>query len=131
MMQRIISIAKNDDVSTTVKVPNLKAKTVAQAESQTKQLGLNLVKIGSGDRISNQGVKSGEKLESGSKIFVNTSGKIICPDMTGWTYSDLHQFASLTDIKLSIKGTGTVASQSVAKGTELKAGRKLNIKLKE
>lgn len=131
MMQRIISIAKNDDVSTTVKVPNLKAKTVAQAESKTKQLGLNLVKIGSGNRISNQGVKSGEKLESGSKIFVDTSGKIICPDMTGWTYSDLHQFASLTDIKLSIKGTGTVASQSVAKGTELKAGRKLNIKLKE
>lgn len=131
MMRRIISISKNDDSTTTVKVPSFKDKTVGQAESQAKQLGLDLVKVGSGDRVTNQGIKTGERLESGSKIFVNTSGKIICPDMTGWSYSDLHQFANLTDIKLSIKGTGTVSSQSVTKGTELKAGRKINIRLKE
>ena len=131
MMSRIITMAKSDNSTTTVSVPNFKNMTVAQASAKAKQVGLNLVKVGEKDRITAQGIKSSEKLESGDKIFVYTSGKINCPDMKGWSFNDLHQFSNVSGIKLSIKGTGTVTSQSVAKGAELKSGEKIKINLKE
>lgn len=131
MMSRIITMAKSDNSTTTVSVPNFKNMTVAQASAKAKQVGLNLVKVGEKDRITAQGIKSSEKLESGDKIFVYTSGKINCPDMKGWSFNDLHQFSNISGIKLSIKGTGTVTSQSVAKGAELKSGEKIKVNLKE
>ena len=131
MMSRIITMAKSDNSTTTVSVPNFKNMTVAQASAKAKQVGLNLVKVGEKDRITAQGIKSSEKLESGDKIFVYTSGKINCPDMKGWSFNDLHQFSNVSGIKLSIKGTGTVTSQSVAKGAELKSGEKIKVNLKE
>ena len=131
MMSRIITMAKSDNSTTTVSVPNFKNMTVAQASAKAKQVGLNLVKVGEKDRITAQGIKSNEKLESGDKIFVYTSGKINCPDMKGWSFNDLHQFSNVSGIKLSIKGTGTVTSQSVAKGAELKSGEKIKVNLKE
>lgn len=51
--------------------------------------------------------------------------------MKGWSFNDLHQFSNVSGIKLSIKGTGTVTSQSVAKGAELKSGEKIKVNLKE
>lgn len=131
MMSRIISMSKNDNSSTTVEVPSFKGMTYKQAAIKANQVGLNIVKVGSGKRVTDQGIKKGERLESGDKIFVSTSGKVTCPDMRGWSINDLHEFSNLTDVKFSIKGTGTVASQDVAKGTEIKAGQKIKVKLKE
>ena len=39
--------------------------------------------------------------------------------MKNWSINDLHQFTNLTDVKFSIKGTGTVSSQSIAAGTKV------------
>ena len=131
MMSRIISMSKNDNASTTVKVPNFKGMTYNQAAAKANQIGLNIVKVGSGKKIIDQGIKKGERLESGDKIFVSTSGKVTCPDMRGWSINDLYEFANLTGVKFSMKGTGTVASQDVAKGTEIKAEKKIKVNLKE
>lgn len=131
MMRRIISMSKSDDTSTAVTVPNFKDMTYQQAEAKSKRIGLTLVKVGKGNRISTQGIKKGQKLESGDKIFVYTSGKVTCPDLRNWTFNDLHQFSELTNVKFKIEGTGTVVSQDVAKGTDLKAGKKIKVKLKE
>ena len=64
-------------------------------------------------------------------LLLQFTGKINCPDMKGWSFNDLHQFSNVSGIKLSIKGTGTVTSQSVAKGAELKSGEKIKVNLKE
>lgn len=131
MMSRIIAMSKNDNTATTTIVPNFKDMTYSQALAKAKQVGLALVKIGESGRVTDQGIKKGEKLELGDRIFVYTSGKVKCPDMHGWSINDLHEFTNLTDVKFNIRGTGTVASQDVAKGTEIKAGNKIKVKLKE
>lgn len=131
MMSRIISMSKNDNTSTAVSVPSLKGMTYSQALAKTKQVGLNLVRVGNGDKITDQGIKKGEKLESGDKLFVYTSGKVTCPNMKGWNFNDLHQFANLTDVKFSMQGTGTVVSQDITEKTDIKAGEKIKVKLKE
>ena len=51
--------------------------------------------------------------------------------MKGWRIEDLHQFASLSGVKINIDGNGRVQSQSVKPGTTLTAGTKININLKE
>ena len=114
-----------------VKTPNLKDMSYDAAEKKAQSLGLNLVKIGSGSKITDQVLTKGQKQESGSKVFVLTSGKITCPDMKGWGIEDLHQFASLSGVKINIDGNGRVQSQSVKPGTTLTAGTKININLKE
>lgn len=131
MMRRIISIAKSDTSSIAVAVPSFRQKTYAKAQATAKKLGITLVKVGSGNQVIDQGIKKGEKIESGSKVFVDTGGKIKCPDMTNWTLSDLHQFASLANVKLKTSGSGHVVSQSITKGTELSSGKVIKVRLKE
>lgn len=131
MMSRIISISKSDDSSIAVKVPDFRQKTYSQAEMVAQKLGITLIKVGNGDQIAQQGTKEGEKVKSGDNVFVYTSGKIVCPNMKNWSISDLHQFAKVANIKLSIKGSGTVASQNVAAGAELKTGQTIKVRLKE
>lgn len=131
MMRRVITMSKSDNSSSAVKVPSLKQKSYSKAKVTAQKLGITLVKVGSGDQITEQGIKKGEKVESGDKIFVYTSGKITCPNMKNWSISDLHQFANIANIKLSVKGSGVVVSQNIAAGTELKDGKTIKVKLKE
>ncbi|GAA3628559.1 penicillin-binding protein [Lactobacillus hamsteri] len=133
VMNRIIIMSKNDRASSTniVKVPNLKNSSLSKAKNKAKGLGLNFYRLGTGSKVIEQGIKAGEKIESGDRIFVLTSGQIKCPDMTGWTIEDLHQFASLSGAQINIVGNGTVKKQDVKPGTIIKAGKKIKISLKE
>lgn len=51
--------------------------------------------------------------------------------MNGWSLEELNQFANLTGVKLTIKGSGTVNKQSLKVGTKIKTGQKISINLKE
>lgn len=132
MMERIILMSKNEtDDSIAVKTPNLKGMTYAQAKKEAQTVGLRLAKIGSDDKIIEQSYKEGQKQQPGKRMFVLTSGKIKCPDMKGWTIDDLHQFADLTGVKLTIKGSGVVHQQSLTPNSAIKSGIKIRVKLKE
>lgn len=50
--------------------------------------------------------------------------------MKGWSLEELNQFANLTGVKLTIKGSGTVNKQSL-KVAQDKTGQKISINLKE
>ncbi|WP_281196289.1 penicillin-binding protein [Lactobacillus acetotolerans] len=132
VMSRVILMSKStENDSTTVTVPKLKGMSYSAAEKKAQSVGLSIVKIGSGKKVTNQLYKEGQKQESGGHIFVLTSGKITCPNMKGWSFDDLHQFASLADVKLSVKGNGNVQSQSIKPGAVLKSGARIKINLKE
>lgn len=132
VMRRVVTMSKSENQpSTIISVPNFKNSTYQAASNKATNLGLKLVKLGEGKNVLAQGVSKGQKLSQGSKIYVLTSGKIACPDMRGWSLEDLRQFSSLTGVKLNIKGSGTVKTQSVKKGTIIKAGKKITIQLKE
>lgn len=132
VMKRVILMSKNSKAaSAKVTTPNLKGMSYIKAKQKAESAGLNIVKIGNGDKVTNQLYSKGQKQESGSKIFVLTSGKITCPDMKNWSTKDIRQFADLARIKLSIEGSGSVASQSIKAGDVLKAGDTIKISLKE
>lgn len=132
IMKRVILMSKNSKTaSTKVTTPDLRGMSYKKAKQKAESTGLNIVKIGDGNKVTNQLYTKGQKQDSGSKVFVLTSGKITCPDMKNWSTEDIHQFASLARVKVSIEGSGSVASQSIKAGDVLKAGDTIKINLKE
>ena len=132
MMNRVIMMSKNDlNSSTVVKVPDMKGLSYEEAEKVTQRVGLKLLKIGTGSKITEQSYPKGQKQQAGKTILVRTNGKLICPNMKGWNLDELHQFADLTGVKLSIKGSGVVHKQSISAQKPLKTGTKIKIQLKE
>lgn len=132
VMRRVVAMSKSQLSSNTIaSVPSFKGMSYQAANKKAEALGLKTVKLGSGKTVTAQGISQGQKLSQGSKIYLLTAGEVQCPDMSGWSLEDLHQFSSLTGVKLNIKGSGTVKTQSLKKGTIVKAGKKITIQLKE
>ena len=132
LMNRVIIMSQNNQApELTATVPKLKDLTVTQAKTKLTNLGLNLYKLGSGNKVLAQGIKASQKAENGAKVFVLTSGSLKMPTMKGWSIEDVHQFSNLTGIKVTLKGSGKVYHQNISPGTILKSNSKLKINLKE
>ena len=132
LMNRVIIMSQNNQApELTATVPKLKDLTVTQAKTRLTSLGLNLYKLGSGNKVLAQGIKASQKAENGAKVFVLTSGSLKMPTMKGWSIEDVHQFSNLTGIKVTLKGSGKVYHQNISPGTILKSNSKLKINLKE
>ncbi|KRL63468.1 penicillin-binding protein [Lactobacillus psittaci] len=130
MMNRIIMMNSKmlRASSASVEVPQFIGLTYDKAKQSAEDNSLSIVKLGSGTVVTNQLVSHGQKIQSGSKVFLLTSGTITYPNFTGWKISEVEQFAQLAGIKVKIKGSGTkVKSQSVVSGKQVKAGETIEI----
>ena len=89
-------------------------------QNKLKNLKLNVITIGDGDKIINQYPKEGSSVITGDKVYLVTNGNnIIMPDMTGWALSDVSRFASLSNINYSSSGNGFVINQSIKSGESI------------
>lgn len=132
VMNRVVMLSKNSQSSSSiVEVPEFKGKSYANAKSLAVKTGLTVIKLGNGSKVIKQGISKGQKMTSGTQVLLLTSNKVKMPDMKGWSLEELHQFAELTEVKLSIKGSGNVYKQSIAPGKIVKSGEKITINLKE
>lgn len=130
IMNRIISISKNDDdEDRNVTIPSLKGKSLAAVKAQAKAAGFKIQAVGSGNQVLAQSVKAGARIESGTTILVKTSDTFACPNMKGWSQEQVEAFAKLTSLKLKVSGSGKVVSQSIKAGKEIKAEDRIKIKL--
>ncbi|MEJ7351193.1 PASTA domain-containing protein, partial [Staphylococcus epidermidis] len=64
-----------------------------------------------------------------SNVMLLTEGDLTMPDMTGWTRDDIVAFQSLTDIKVEVKGSGFVKSQSTAPQSAIDKNSKIEVTL--
>lgn len=132
VMSRIVLMSKSEkSASTIVNLPSFKKMTYKEAKNKAASVGVELVKLGNGNKVVAQGISQGQKVTAGSRVFILTKGKLTCPNMKGWSLEDLHQFASLTGVKVNTAGSGNVVSQSIKAGTKLKTGQRIKVKLKE
>ena len=130
---KYLNIEANDN-SNDLKSYVLKSYINKKTVSVTKELeGLNIdvITIGSGERIISQSVKSGESIFEHEKILLKTNDKeIIMPDLEDWSYKDVNKFCEMANIECNIDGYGYVSSQSIPVGTNINENTKLNIILK-
>ena len=88
---------------------------------------LEPIVIGSGDKVVKQSVTSDKEVLPNSKVLLLTDGDITMPDMTGWTKEEVLAFETLTNTKITTKGSGFVSEQSEAKGQKVSKNDKIEV----
>ena len=122
--------ATDKDESKIVKVPNLTNKTVTSAESTLNQLGVQYVVIGDGAKVVSQYPKKNNKISQKSKVFLKTnSDKVVMPDITGWSSTEVIDFCNIIGIQYNLDGYGYVSTSSIPAGTEITSESVLTVTL--
>ena len=130
--------ANNTDDDNLITVPDIRNKTIAEAEKVLKAAGFTTKITTSNDKNSttviDQIPKPGVSLTKNSIIMlydqsVRTSTTV--PDLSGKSaYQATSELKNL-NLNISIEGSGTVVSQDPAKGTKVDEGTVINVTLKE
>lgn len=118
------------DSSKIITLDNYINKTSTDNIEYLRNLGIDVVEIGSGDRIIDQYPEKGNTIIKGNKMFVATnSPNIIMPNMIGWTSNDVNSYCMLANIECTTTGYGNVVAQSIEEGEFLTSSSVLNINL--
>ncbi|CAM3171877.1 penicillin-binding transpeptidase domain-containing protein [Lactiplantibacillus plajomi] len=131
VMERALEEQKASESKTpAVKMADLTGKTTAAAQKAAKKADLTPVVVGKGSRIVKQSLSAGTSVTSGQRVVLVTNGQMYMPDLTGWSASEVAEFADLTGLKLSTNGTGYVKMQSISAGNPIEVKEGLSVRLK-
>lgn len=111
------------------KVPDVSGKTVEKAEQALEDKSMNAIIVGQGEKIVSQSPTSNTRLLPNSNVMLLTDGDLTMPDMTGWTRDDIIAFESLTGIKVKVKGSGFVTSQTVGVQSPIDKNTKIEVEM--
>ncbi|MBB5172179.1 penicillin-binding protein [Texcoconibacillus texcoconensis] len=97
---------------------------------ELEESGVNVIPIGGGDEIIEHLPGENDILLPGETMFIQTDrGPYKVPDMNGWSKRQVHMFASLTGVEVTVNGNGFVFEQNLHSGTEINQGGKLSVNL--
>lgn len=131
VMKRALEEQKASETkATTIKMKDLTSKTTSAAEKAAKKQGLDVVVVGKGSRVVKQSISSGTVVSSGQRVILVTNGQMYMPNLSGWSASEVADFATLTGVKLTTSGTGYVKTQSVTAGNPIEAKQAISVTLK-
>ena len=136
-----LNIPSNDSETTVtnnkVTIPNLTNKTVTEAESIIKGLGLNYETSASGEEIvTDQMPKNGSTVVKDGVVVLYTGNNDTrvsqtVPDLKNVSYDVAKNMLKAKKLNISSTGTGIVVSQEPAAGTAVDEGTIINVTLKE
>jgi len=130
-----IDLQNNDkDRSLYVNLPNLKQQRIETAENILKNLKLEIIKIGNGNRVIKQIPEPNQKIMIGDKVKLITEdsdrvqySKRIMPDIKGLSIRDALNKISNLYLNVSISGSGIVVYQEPIPGEKISKGKKCRI----
>jgi penicillin-binding protein 2B len=112
-----------------VLVDNFEDQKLQVTVDDLKKKDINIVALGSKSRIIAQAPFAGTKILPGERMILNTGGKVIMPDITGWSRMDVLKLAEVLGINPEISGAGYVTKQSISPGSEVKEDDYLIVQL--
>lgn len=105
------------DETKIVTLGNYLNTSVISSETKLINLGVKPIIIGSGTTVVDQYPKKNTKIGQKSIVFLITNGnEIKLPDMTGWSSSEVMNFANLAHIPVTLNGYGYVQSTNMNPG---------------
>ncbi len=118
-----------------VRVPNIKQQRTEVAENIIKQLELEPVKIGNGEKVIKQFPEPNQKVMVGDKIKIFTSsdsGRVyrsnkIMPDIKGLSMREAINKLSNSFMNISVSGSGVVVGQEPDAGQRISKGKRCRI----
>ena len=119
-------------------VPDIRNKTVTEAEKLLKQAGFTTKVNISGDKnstlVTDQTPKPGSSIPKGSIIVLYTEGNdtrvsVKVPDFKGKTLAQAENMAKANNLNITTEGSGTVISQSIMVDTAVEEGTIIKLTL--
>ncbi len=120
-------------------VPDIRNKTVAEADKILRNAGFNTKTYVTGDAntvlVSDQTPKPGNSLSKDSIIVLYGQGNTIStsvevPDLRGMTMAQAISALKSKNLNITVEGTGTVASQDYLTGEQVQEGTIIKVTLK-
>ena len=131
--------SSNTDSSNMITVPEIRNKTVAEAEKALKEAGLTTKTYVNGDPntvlVENQNPKPGSTLPKNSIVILYGEGSDIAtsvtvPDLKGLNASQATNTLKSQNLNINIEGSGTVVSQDYLKDEQVPEGTIIKVTLK-
>ncbi len=132
--------SSNSTSSNTMVVPDIRNKTVAEAEKILKEIGFTTKTYVDGDSntllVEDQTPKPGSSLSKNSIIVLygqgsNISTSVTVPDLKGMNASEATSTLKSKNLNINIEGSGTVVSQDYAKDEQVQEGTIIKVTLKQ
>ena len=130
----------DDDSSALITVPDVRNKTVTEAQKILKDAGFTSKISVSGDKnsllVADQVPKPGVSLKKDSIILLyseenSVRTSVTVPDLKGMSASQATNALKSKNLNISIEGNGVVMSQDYAQGTSVEEGTVVKVTLKE
>lgn len=126
--KNLTELIEKVDNNKIITLDNYISTEVTITEEKLKKLNITIVKLGNGKYIINQYPTKGNTILSGNKLFLLTnSEEYTMPDITGWSSSEVKTLCKLLHLEVKTTGNGNVKSFSIAPGTKLVKGAKLEV----
>lgn len=135
LMSRIIDFNENTDGEATgenihyVETPSYLDMGVQEAQKAIEESGIDYALIGTGAEVVQQLPYPDTPLFDEQQVILMTSGAATMPDLTYWSRNDAMKVAELTGVDMVFSGEGYVVSQSLAPGSYMDPGEKIQITL--
>lgn len=134
------NISSNTNSTNFITVPDVKNKTVAEAEKILKETGFTTKIYADGDTntllVQDQTPKPGNSLSKGSIVVLygqgnNISTSITVPDLKGMNASEASNTLKIQNLNINMEGSGIVVAQDYAKDEQVQEGTIINVTLKQ
>ena len=126
-------------VDVTKEIPDVKNKTLTEAEKIIKSVGFNVsypeTQNANSQIVTEQVPNAGTKLYSNSTVILYTKGNSVrtsetVPNLVGMTLAQAKSALSEKKLNISYSGSGTVASQNIEADTSVEQGTIIKVVLK-
>ena len=134
------SATDNNNEDNLITVPDVRNKTVAEAEKALKDVGLSTKTYVTGDSnstlVEDQNPKPGSKLSKNSIVILygegsNIATSVTVPDLKGLNASQATNTLKTKNLNINIEGSGTVITQDYAKDESVPEGTIIRVTLKQ
>ena len=108
-----------------IKVDSYTNKNVSDVKTTLNNYGINVVVVGTGEKVVDQYPTKGSKINKIDKVILITNGDLLMPNLTGFSMKDIEVLSKLLNLKVETKGNGYVTAQSIPPGTKIERGYNL------
>ena len=120
----------NEQELTEYSLTSYKNKDVTTSKTELESMGMNVTIIGNGNKVTKQYPSKGDKITSGTRVFLITNdSNLTVPDVTGLSSKQAEDLLRILGISVKLEGNGYVTSQSIGAGTTITDNMEITLTL--
>ena len=120
----------NEEEITEYNLNSYKNRDTTSSKAELESMGMSVTVIGNGDKVTKQYPSNGDKITSGTKVFLVTNdSNLTVPDVTGLSSKQAEDLLKFLGISVKLEGNGYVTGQSIGAGTTITDNMEITLTL--